>query len=153
MEPDTAKGESRSLETPARDEVAVQGLLSELVQAWNRSDAQAYGALFRIDGTFTNVNGSFFLGQVDFIRRHEEIFRGDLKGTTLAMAIRDLRFVRPDVAVVDVETSLAGMPKRPPSVHGDFDGIAHSCLLMVLVKDEGSWSIAAYHNVWQADPI
>ena len=30
------------------------------------------------------------------------------------------------------------------------DGLVHSALLMVLVKDGGGWWITAYHNIWQA---
>jgi len=135
---------------PTTDEAAIQHLLSELVDVWNRGDAHAYGARYRADGTFTNVDGAFFVGQEAFNRRHEEIFRGYLKGTTLRLTIRELRFIRSDVALVDIGTSLSGMQARPPGVQAAPDGAVHTSLLLVLVKEAGSWWIAAYHNVWQS---
>jgi uncharacterized protein (TIGR02246 family) len=56
------------------EEAAIHQLMSELADAWNRGDAQAYGAHYRADVTFTNVNGSFYVGREAFNRRHEEGF-------------------------------------------------------------------------------
>jgi uncharacterized protein (TIGR02246 family) len=130
------------------DEAAIPQLMRELEDAWNRGDAQAYGARYQEDGTFTNVNGSFYVGREAFTRRHEEGFRGIYQGTTLALTTRELRFIRPDVAVVDIDVSLSGL-QAPPGVQAGPDGTLHTCLLMVLVKEHGSWWIAAYHNVWR----
>jgi uncharacterized protein (TIGR02246 family) len=135
---------------PTTEEAAIQKLLSELADAWNRGDAQAYGARYRPDSTFTNVNGTFHAGRDEFNRRHEEIFRGFLKGTTLELTTKELRFIRPDVAVVDIDVSLSGVPAQPPGVPAAPDGALHTCLLMVLVKEGRSWWIAAYHNVWRS---
>jgi uncharacterized protein (TIGR02246 family) len=60
---------------------AVEQLLGELVGAWNCGDAQAFGARYRADGTFTNVNGALYFGREEFDRRHAEIFQGYLRGT------------------------------------------------------------------------
>ncbi len=132
------------------DEAAIQQLMSELTEAWNRGDADAFGARYRADGTFTNVNGTFHVWRNEFNRRHAEVFAGPLKGTTLSLAPRLLRFVRPDVAIADVDAGLSGCRIKPPSVQAEPDGKLHTCLLMVLVKEEGSWWIAAYHNVWRS---
>jgi uncharacterized protein (TIGR02246 family) len=133
----------------ATDEAAISQLITELADAWNRGDARAYGGRYRADGTFTNVNGAFYVGREEFTRRHEEIFRGYLKGSRLGLAVRQLRFIRPDVVVADIEVSLAGVRAHPPAVQAGPDGTLHTCLLMVLVKEDGSWWIAAYRNVWQ----
>lgn len=131
------------------DEAAIAQLMTELVGAWNSGDASAYGARYRVDGTFTNVNGTLHVGREEFIRRHAEIFRGYLTGSTLGLATRQLRFIRPDVAVADVGTSLSDVPALPPGVQPGPDGVLHTCLLMVLVKEDGLWWIAAYHNIWR----
>jgi uncharacterized protein (TIGR02246 family) len=134
---------------PTDDEYAIMQLIGELMDAWNRGDAKAYGARYLADGTFTNANGSFYLGRSEFDRRHEEIFRGVLRGTTVAMTIKKLRFVRPDVAIVDLATEISGSPLRPQGVEVGPKGVLPSCLLMVLLKERGTWWIAAYHNVWR----
>lgn len=135
---------------PTTDEAMVKQLLDELVDAWNRSDTEAYGARFLDDATFTNVNGMFHEGREEFDRRHEEIFRGALKGTTITLTARKLRFIRQDIAIVDTDCGVFGAVVQPPGVQTGADGALRTCLLLVLVKQSGSWWIAAYHNVWQA---
>jgi uncharacterized protein (TIGR02246 family) len=134
----------------AADEAAIRRLIDDLVAAWNRGDAEAFGARYRDDGTFTNVFGAFHFGREEFLRRHAEVFRGFLKETTIAMSVRKLRFVRPDVAVLDADMAYAGFQTLPAGVQAMPDGLVHSSLLMVLVKDAGDWWIAAYHNIWQS---
>jgi uncharacterized protein (TIGR02246 family) len=132
------------------DEADIQRLLARLGEAWGRGDADAFGARFRNDGTFTNANGAFFAGRDAFNRRHDDVFRGVFRNTQSVMTIRKLRLVRPDVAVVDVDVKLSGSNLRPPGIQTEADGSLRSCLLMVLVKEEGEWWISAYHNVWRA---
>ena len=135
---------------PNADETEIQQLLGELMDAWNRGDASAYGARYRADGTFTNVNGGFHVGRDEFNLRHDEVFRGVFKGTTLSLTTRKLRFLRPDIAVVDIDVGVFGCHARPPGVQAGPNGALRTCLLLVLTKDDGKWWIAAYHNVWQA---
>jgi uncharacterized protein (TIGR02246 family) len=51
------------------DETEIRELLAALTEAWSRGDAQAYGAHYRLDGTFTNVFGDFYIGRDEFNRR------------------------------------------------------------------------------------
>jgi uncharacterized protein (TIGR02246 family) len=139
----------REPDMATNDEAAIQQLLCEQADAWNRGDAQAYGARYLADGTFTNVNGSFYVGREAFRRRHEEGFRGIYQGTSLALTTRELRFIRPDVAVVDIDVGLSGL-QGAPGVQKGPDGALHTGLLIVLVKERGSWWMTAYHNVWRS---
>jgi len=132
------------------NETEIQQVLVELTDAWNRGDAKAFGARYRVDGTFTNVNGSFYLGRDEFNLRHDEVFRGVFKGTKLSMVIRKVCFLRPDIAVVDIDLSVFDCQARPAGVQVGPGGALRTSLLMVLTKDHGKWWIAAYHNVWQS---
>ena len=132
------------------DETAILQLIEAMTAAWRRGSAAAYGARYQADATFTNVFGDFYVRRQDFDRRHEEVFAGIFKGTKLSMQIRKLRFLRRDVAVADIVTTLAGAKLRPHGVEVGPDGALHSALLMVLTKEQGEWGIAAYHNVWQS---
>ena len=134
----------------AADEVAIRDLLGELTDAWDRGDAKAYSARFRADGTFTNVNGTFHVGRDEFEQRHDEVFRGFFKGTTLTLSPELMRLVEPSVVLADIDVGIFGCPTSPPGVQKGADGALRTCLLMVLVNDHGVWWIAAYHNVWQA---
>jgi uncharacterized protein (TIGR02246 family) len=136
----------------AGDEHEIQTLIDELTGAWKRGDAKGYGARFMPDGTFTNVNGEFYVGREEFDRRHAAVFGSVFRGTALAMTINKLRFVRPDVAIADIDTEVSGARLRPLGVAVGPGGVLRSRFLMVLVKEQGAWWIAAYHNVWQAAP-
>ena len=137
---------------PTADEREIQKLIDELTDAWRRGDAKAYGARVVPEATFTNVNGEFYVGREAFDRRHAEVFRGVFRGTALAMTVNKLRFVRPDVAIADIDTEVSGAQLRPQGVTVGPDGVLRSRLLMALVKENEVWWIAAYHNVWQAAP-
>jgi hypothetical protein len=45
------------------DETAIQQLLDSLTAARNCADAKAFSVRYQVDGTFTNVNGTLYLGR------------------------------------------------------------------------------------------
>lgn len=128
------------------DEAAVRNIIQEEISAWNSGDAAAYSRHFAADGTFTNIRGEFFTGRQPFIEKHDNLFRGPFHGSTLKQDVVSLKFVRPDVAVAEVLTSVSGIPKLFPGTNTDDKGRLRTRLLQVLVKDGGEWKIAAYHN-------
>lgn len=129
------------------DEIAIRNIIQEEITAWNAGDAIAYAHHFAADGTFTNVRGQFFTGRQAFIDRHDFVFKGQFHGSTLKQDIVSLKFVRPDVAVVEVLTSVTGIQKLSPGTNTDDKGRLRTRLLQVIVKDGGEWKIVAYHNV------
>lgn len=129
------------------DETAVRSILQDQVTAWNKGDADAYSRHFATDGTFTNLVGMFFTGQDAFRERHDQIFKGAYRGSTKQEDIVSLKFVRPDVAIVETLQTVTGFQKLLPGTSTDAKGRLRTRLLQVLVKDGGEWKIAAYHNV------
>ena len=128
---------------------AVDQLLGELTGAWNAGDARAWAARYSPDGTFTNTNGTLDLGRDAVVRTAEEAFQGVLAGTTLSLAVRKLRLIRPDVAVVDLDARVSGMPVPPPDdSHGPGTEVRISQML-VLVQEDDRWQITAQHNAMQ----
>ena len=80
------------------------------------------------------------------IQEHDSLFKRPFHGSTLKQDIVSLKFVRPDVAVVEVLTSVTGIPKLFPGTNTDDKGRLRTRLLQVDLKDGGEWKIAAYHN-------
>jgi uncharacterized protein (TIGR02246 family) len=126
------------------DQVAVNAavgqLLGEIAEAWNAGDARAYGARYCPEGTFTNTDGTLDLGRDEVVRTAGEAFQGVLAGTRLSPAVRKVRLVRPDVAVVDLDTRVSGMP----------GGEVRISQMLVLVEEDDRWWITAQHNVMQS---
>lgn len=119
---------------------AVDQLLGEIAEAWNAGDGRAYGARYCPDGTFTNTDGTLDLGRDEVVHTAEKAFQGILAGTKLSLAVRKLRLVRPDVAVVDLDTRVSGMP----------GGEARISQMLVLVEEDDRWWITAQHNLMQS---
>jgi uncharacterized protein (TIGR02246 family) len=119
---------------------AVDQLLGEIAEAWNAGDARAYGARYCPDGTFTNTDGTLDLGRDEVVHTAEKAFQGILAGTRLSLAVRKLRLVRPDVAVVDLDTRVSGMPGEE----------ARISQMLVLVEEDDRWWITAQHNLMQS---
>ena len=126
------------------DQVAVNAavgqLVGEIAEAWNAGDARAYAARYCPDGTFTNTDGTLDLGRDEVIRTAEKAFHSVLAGTTLSLTVRKLRLVRPDVAVVDLDTHVSGMP----------GGVVRISQMLILVEEDNLWWITAQHNVMQS---
>jgi uncharacterized protein (TIGR02246 family) len=120
----------------ARDTKAIETILHS-----NPSDH------FAEDGSFTNIFGTVRYGREEFRKRHAEIAQTIFKGTSVKSSIGKLRFVRPDVAIVDVTGEMTGFAKVPAGLPVGPDGVLRFKLLEVLVKEKGEWWITEYHNV------
>jgi uncharacterized protein (TIGR02246 family) len=127
---------SSAQDMTARDTKAIEAILHS-----NPSDH------FAEDGSFTNIFGTVRYGREEFRKRHVEIAQTIFKGTSVKSSIGRLRFVRPDVAIVDVTGEMTGFAKVPAGLPVGPDGILRFKLLEVLVKEKGEWWITEYHNV------
>jgi uncharacterized protein (TIGR02246 family) len=131
----------------ATDEAQIRAIVEAQVTAWNAGDAVAFSKSFSENGSFTNIRGTVFYGHKAFEDRHREIFSGFFKGSKLAMSITRIRFVRPDVAIVDLATELSDLSGAPPGVRPNAAGQILTRLQQVFVKDNGVWRVESYHNV------
>jgi uncharacterized protein (TIGR02246 family) len=70
---------------------------------------------------------------------HQEIFDSFYKGTEVRLDVRDLRSLRPDVAVVHFDGRIVGpseqLPEQPQFV-----------LVAVMSKEDGLWRVVVFHN-------
>jgi uncharacterized protein (TIGR02246 family) len=128
------------------DSRAIEALVAELTDAWNRGDARAFSARFAADGSFTNVLGIVAYGREIFELRHAEIFRTIYQGSVLQQSIGRLYFIRPDVAVVDVDAAVSGYLRLPPGVQAANDGALRAKLQLLVTREDSEWWIAAFHN-------
>jgi len=129
------------------DSTAIRNIVRGEVDAWNKGDAVGYSRDFAATGTFTNIRGQFFTGYPGYLKQHEVIFQGIYKNTTLKQDIASLKFIRPDVAIVETVTTVSGAPQSPAGVTRDDKGRIRTRLLQVVAKEAGAWKIVTYHNV------
>ena len=129
------------------DETALRNIIKDEINTWNRGDAVGYSRHFAAGGTFTNIRGEFFTGYPAFLKQHEVIFKGIYKKTTLNQEVVSLKFIKPDLAIVETVTTVAGAPQAPPGVTRDSKRRIRTRLMQVAMKSAGAWTIVAYHNV------
>lgn len=99
-----------------QDSVAIEALVSAMTDAWNHTDAASFSRRFAEDRGFTNVVGAVYYGRESFQQRHAEILNSIYRGSVLKQTIGKPRFIRPDVAIVDINVELTGYQKLPPGI-------------------------------------
>ncbi|AXC11650.1 hypothetical protein ACPOL_2326 [Acidisarcina polymorpha] len=129
------------------DEAQIQAIVQSESDAWNRGDAEAFASHYAEDGSFTNVIGQQLYGRQAFVAQHARIFSTIYKGSHNSFTIGKIKFLRPDVAVVDIDGVLNGANRLPPGLKAGEDGALRVKLQEVMTKEKGSWWIAAFHNV------
>jgi uncharacterized protein (TIGR02246 family) len=133
-------------EVEAREE-AIRAIVADQAAAWNAGDATGYAKQVAPDVAFTNLFGMVMYGSAPFRSRHTEILTTFYKGTTKKHVIRRIRFVTPDVAIVDIDNEVHGVTSMPGGILVPPDGVIKTQLMEVLVRRDAQWWIEAYHNV------
>ena len=128
-----------------RDVQAIHHVLDAYQDAWNRHDAHAFSLVFTPDAEFTNVRGIPYPGgRAGIEKAHTPLFATmfrDSRNTTTGV---NIRFLRPDVASVDVRWRMTGARDRHDHPRPPVSGFRD----MVLTRDKTRhWLIAVFHNV------
>jgi len=130
---------SREVVVKNDDEMQVEQLVQTLVDGWNSEDAAMCARPFARDADFTAITGLRAKGKDVIAKGYAEILATLYRGSRNSAKIESIRFLRPDVAVVDVTFRFIG-ELRP------FNLERSSCGL-VCTKDEGVWTIAVFRNM------
>jgi len=128
-------------------EAAIRAIIADQVEAWNAGDGARYASHLAPDASFTNLFGMVMYGAPAFASRHSEILATFYKGTTKQHTVRRIRFVTPDVAIVDIDNQVRGVKAMPPGIVVPPDGVVKTQLMEVFAKRDGRWWVEAYHNV------
>jgi len=129
------------------EEAAIRRITAEQVAAWNAGDGKGYAANVGKDVSFTNLFGMVMYGRTAFEQRQSDILSTFYKGTTKSHVIRRIRFITPDVAIVDIDNEVRGVRLMPGGIAVPKDGVIKTQLMEIFVKRSGRWVIEAYHNV------
>ena len=136
-------------ETGARhdeSEASIRSIVAAQVVAWDAGDGHAYARHLAADVSFTNF-GMVAYGASAFAQRHAEILATFYRGTTKHHLVHRIRFVTPDVAIVDIDSEVHGVTAMPEGITVPPDGIVRTQLMEVFVRRDDRWWIEAYHSV------
>jgi len=131
----------------AQAEAAIRAIVAEQAAAWTAGNVDGYVKQVAPDVSFTNLFGMVMYGKTPFTERHAEILASFYKGTSKHHAIRRIRFVTPDVAIVDIDNEVRGVKAMPAGIAVTADGVIRTQLMEVFVRRQQNWWVEAYHNV------
>jgi uncharacterized protein (TIGR02246 family) len=124
------------------ERAAIEAIMKELQAAWNAMDADAFARPFQEDADFVNIVGEHARGRPAIVEGHRAVFRDFYADSTTKLTLMAVRLLRPEVALAHVH-SVLDAPKGP--LAGRNTGV----FSMVLTKEGGQWTIAAFHNTRQ----
>ena len=124
------------------DEDAIKAVIAATTDAFSRHNAKAWVKLCTPDAQLMTVRGESMKGVGEIENGLSTIFPtrgGNVTLKTLRVAVR---FIRPDVALAHVTNELSGLVSPDGRTLPSHQELS----IRVLVKDQGSWRITAFHN-------
>ncbi len=123
----------------SKDEAAIRANVGQMVKGWNAGSGAEFAKPFAEDSDYVVINGMHLKGHAANAEAHQRIFDTIYKNSTLAYTVEQIRFLRPDVAVVHV----SGLLKV---TQGDATQDHNARITLVMTKNKGKWEIAAFQN-------
>lgn len=127
------------MNTRTDDEAAIRENVKQMEAGWNAKSGSLFAKPFAEDADYVVINGMYFKGRVAIEKTHQQIFDTIFKNTTVSLSIKQIRFLRPDVAVVHV-TGHRDAPEKERELVSD------AFVTMVMTRDKQGWRIAAFQN-------
>jgi uncharacterized protein (TIGR02246 family) len=128
----------------AADEAAIKTVIAEHFMAgWNAHDAHLFASAFAADADFTNVRGMSASGRENIEQFHAQAFQKMFMQSHQTDEVKQIRFLKPDVAVVDVRWEMTGSLTPEGSMSPPRSGL----LDLVFTATGGNWLITVMHNI------
>jgi uncharacterized protein (TIGR02246 family) len=139
----TAAGaRAASADGAAEDEAAVRASVKQMEEGWNKKSGVLFARPFADDADYVVINGLHLRGRAAIEQGHQRIFDTIFKQSALSLTVKQVRFLRPDVAIVHVNAANQ-IPGREET---------RAVITLVMSKEKGVWQIAAFQNTQEASP-
>ncbi len=117
----------------------MQGILQQLETAWNRYDSISFAAAFAEDATFIHIFGGQLDGRPAIEAAHRHIFETIYRGSHASFALRSVRFLRPDIAVVFARAQVQFKESNEARE-------IETRPTLIVVKEQDRWQIVTFQN-------
>src|SRR5687768_11508179 len=121
----------------AADEAALRESVKQMETGWNKKSGALFAKPFAEDADYVVINGAYIKGRAVIESQHERIFSTIFKDTMLKLEVKQVRFLRADVAVAHVSGHRDSSSKEL---------IQDAMITVVMTKDKQGWKIAAFQN-------
>ena len=125
--------------TDSKDEAMIRANIEQMVKGWNMKSGAEFAKPFAENSDYVVINGMHIRGRAANAAGHQQIFDTIYKNSSLAAAVKQIRFLRPDVAVVHGESNLTFKT-------GGEEKKGSGYITLVMTKENGKWEIAAFQN-------
>jgi uncharacterized protein (TIGR02246 family) len=123
----------------AEDEAAIRENVRLMEAGWNAKSGSLLARPFAADADFVNLLGTHIKGRTEIEKSHQEIFDTVFKNSTVKLFVKQIRFLRPDVAVVHA----GGQARMQQGEETrEWEGRA----MLVMTKEKGEWKIVSFQN-------
>lgn len=137
--PQASYAQSRTAEANSAE---IRQVVAQFLAAFNRHDAQGWAAPFVKNADFMNIFGLAVHGRDKIEDRFRMLFAGTLKHAHRTATIRHIRFIKPDVAVVDASWVLVGSR----TANGRAHRVRKGMFIWTMVKRDGHWKFANFYE-------
>jgi uncharacterized protein (TIGR02246 family) len=124
------------------DEEALRKLPQAFSDAFSKHDGHELAKIMADDVDFVTVGAWWIHGRPDFEKYHTRLLSGRFREATITPLQTEVRFLRPDMAVVHWSWSIAG--DRNPD--GSLRQPRYGLMTMVAEKRNGAWLVVVSQN-------
>lgn len=124
------------------DVAAIKGVVAGYSDAFNHHDAGATSNLFAEDADFTNLRGLYRHGRKEIEQTFAGLYAGVLKNAHRTDTVKNVRFLTPEIAVMDDLWEISGSTPADGSANPQRKGLFD----WVLTKTNGRWVIIVFHE-------
>lgn len=129
-------------QTSSAGESSVKQTLTDYIDGFNHHDAAAIAAKFAEDADRTTVRGDVSHGRGAIEKSYAGLFGGTLKNAHRSATVKSVRFLTPEIALVDADYELTGRTTNSGAEQPPAKGL----LSLVMTRHGDTWLITAFHE-------
>ena len=124
------------------EEAQIRQLVFDEMEAWNRHDVRAFIGVYSDDAELTTVIGTTVRGRKALYDHHAEIFETIFKKSHLTAGEIKVRFLSPEIAVVDIRWEMTGALESDGKEIPTRKGL----LCWIVKREREGWRVKVMHN-------
>jgi len=121
------------------DEQAIRALIDRQVTGWDTANPNAYASVFTPDADYVTFLGSPYKGRAAIASSYAPLFKKLLRGTRLRIQIAQLRYLTPDVALIQSRAAVTKQGRR-------WNRRSERVNTSIAVRTDDGWRLAASQN-------
>jgi uncharacterized protein (TIGR02246 family) len=130
------------VEGSGEDVEAIKKVIIQMTDGMNKKNAATIAAVYTPDADLVTVFGQHLRGSAEIERVMGAFFQSGLSKSDVRTRDMQIRFIRPDVALVHVTNELSGAT----DTKGNIVPTLRELSIRVCVKSDDQWRVAAFHN-------